>query len=91
MYNGQEVNYLFRGTHQLLPDFPRHRHTKYAINYLEERLVGKIEADGLLLNFTSESQELVDWKIVGLQKMDGDSYVVEFEVKDGYLRQNHSL
>ena len=35
MYNGQEVNYLFRGTHRVSPDFPRHRHTKYALNYLE--------------------------------------------------------
>ncbi len=34
MYNGQEVNYLFRGTHQPSPDFPRHNHTKYAFNYL---------------------------------------------------------
>ena len=53
LYNGQEVNYLFRGTHQLMPDFPRHRHTKYAMNYLESRVVGQIEVDNLLLNFTS--------------------------------------
>ena len=53
MFNGQEVNYLFRGTHQLNPEFPRHRHTKYALNYLEERLVGKIEVENMLLNFTS--------------------------------------
>lgn len=76
MYNGQEINFLFRGTHQLSPDFPRHRHTKYAINYLDMRLVGKIEVENLLLNFISESQELVDWNITALQKMEGDSYIV---------------
>ena len=43
LFNGQEVNYLFRGTHQLAPDFPRHRHTKYAMNYLEERKIGEIK------------------------------------------------
>lgn len=91
MYNGQEVNYLFSGTHQPDPDFPRHHHTKYALNYLEERKVGKIEVENLLLNFTSDSQELVEWTVLGIQKMESDSYIVEFEVKDGYLKQNYTI
>lgn len=71
-----------------MPDFPRHRHTKYAMNYLESRVVGQIEVDNLLLNFTSESQELVEWRVRRLEKMESDTYLAQFEAKDGYLKQS---
>ena len=58
------------------------------MNYLESRVVGQIEVDNLLLNFTSESQELIDWKISKLEKMEADTHLVQFEVKDGYLKQS---
>ena len=32
--------------------------------------------------------ELVDWRITALEQMDGDAMLVQFEVKDGYLKQN---
>lgn len=87
MYNGQEVNYLFRGTHQPAPDFPRHNHTKYAMNYLEERFVGEIEVLSVLPNFTASSQEIVEWKMTAIEHMEGDSNMVEFQATNGYVRQ----
>lgn len=76
LYNGQEVNYLFRGTHQVAPSFPRHRHTKYAFNYLEEREVGQIEVESILHSFNSDSQDLVDWKMTAIEQMEGDANLV---------------
>lgn len=71
-----------------MPDFPRHRHTKYAMNYLEERVVGELEVENLLLNFNSASQELVEWKIGRVEKMEGGAYLVHFDAKDGYVKQS---
>lgn len=67
LYNGQEVNYLFKGTHQPSPDFPRHNHTKYAFNYLEQREVGKINVESILLNHNKSSEEIVEWKLSAIQ------------------------
>lgn len=88
LYNGQEVNYLFRGTHQISPEFPRHNHTKYAFNYLEERYVGPIEVESVLLNYNANSEEVVEWKMTAIQQMEADCSLVEFEADKAYVRQN---
>lgn len=69
---------MFRGTHHPSPDYPRHNHTKYAFNYLEERYVGKVEVESILLNYTVESEEIVDWKMTAVEELERDACLVEF-------------
>ena len=77
MFNGQEVNYLFRGTHHLSSDYPRHRHTKYAINYLENRYVGKIEVKPFLAT-QKMADDLIEWKVKEIVKVSGEGNMVIF-------------
>ncbi len=62
LLNGQEVNYYLKGAKAIAPDLPRHTHTKFVAKYLENRLVGELNAEPLLINLKLANDQ-VDWRI----------------------------
>lgn len=67
MYNGKEINYLIKGTREIAPEYPRHIHTKYVMKYLENRIIGEIPTESILIN-QKVSNEYVEWRIKGMRK-----------------------
>ena len=43
-------------------DYPRHKHTKYAISYLESRYVGKMEVKPILAT-QKVADDQIEWKV----------------------------
>lgn len=62
LLNGREVNYYIKGAKAISDDFPRHLHTKYVTKYLENRFIGELAVEPLIIN-QKLANDSVDWKI----------------------------
>jgi hypothetical protein len=78
LLNGKEINYYLKGAKSISPEFPRHLHTKYVTKYLENRFVGELSVEPLLINQKLPNDN-ADWKIVtNLATNYIDSYLIVF-------------
>lgn len=78
LLNGKEINYYIKGAKAISPSYPRHLHTKFVTKYLENRFVGELSVDPLVVN-QKLANDTVDWRITSSLKTNYvGAYAIEF-------------
>lgn len=86
--NGREVNYFLKGAKEMALGYPRHEHTKFVAKYLENRLIGEMEVEPILLN-QKVTDELIEWRVISNQKgAHPGCHWIGLETDGGYIRQS---